>query len=477
MKRVLLLLIASTLVFAACKKKAPEEEEKPDKFELPYSTESIAANKAFIESQARHLVKETEDLAKEKAIKTLQTLASLELPELSFLTESLEKVGKSKDKVAALSSTMHTMTNATTSEEVFKLNNAFGIYTYNSVEDSWTKTSANDRIELKFPSTKDGKTNNASLSILSKNSGISISTENVSTTREYDPETGDYVVTDEEIYKLTFELPSEIKVNLKVDGASSLDLNSTYSYHADGLPKEIKSELTIGAYKMLAELSNDNKEAKSTFTFKKGAQDLISINGGSKLNDISLAKLKNEEEIVADLISNANISMVLGKLEIHGIADFKQIQLDIKSLNLKEPNYNDYFKDLKYPEYADYPNKEAYDEAVDKYNADWRKIYEKYTSDTDTYEKDYYTGLSKALNLHTKLIVLNAEKEKIIASIVHEFVETIIETDTESSYSAGIEQLLLFGDGSKVSLKTFGDTGFETLKDNLESFLKLFKED
>ncbi len=56
-KTTALLLIAAPFVFSACKKSKDAEPENPPIYELPYNTEGVTANKAFMETEGRDFVK------------------------------------------------------------------------------------------------------------------------------------------------------------------------------------------------------------------------------------------------------------------------------------------------------------------------------------------------------------------------------------------------------------------------------------
>src|SRR5690606_16184167 len=95
MKRTLFFIALASLALASCKKADTDpKDEGGNPFELPYNKEGVTANKAFLEKEGRDFVDKIEDLSNNNAIKAFESLADLEIPELSLTTSALLKIGQ-----------------------------------------------------------------------------------------------------------------------------------------------------------------------------------------------------------------------------------------------------------------------------------------------------------------------------------------------------------------------------------------------
>lgn len=487
MKKPFLLLVAGTLVFTACKKSnnpGPEEEGKnEDVYELPYNKEGVTKNKAFIESEGREFVKKIDDLNTEPSIKALESLATLELPELSLVVNAIAKVGSSKEKIASINKVITQIAAASTEKESYKLSQAFGIYVYDAAKDTWKKTASTNKIEFQFPAIKGSKTNTAVLTIDYKNSGKSFTFTETEYSWNYNPNTGDWNESRTDVEK-TFELPAEITAKMTIGGSSVMSLTSAYTYHGDNLPKSANVDFKFGAYGAKTEVNNDSKLVKVAFSFSKGAETLISASANSNFSSLSYDKIMSDDSEIEDLFQSANASLSLGGVTLAGELDFRTIDNILKPIRDKEPSYpywDDYFKGIVAPNSDDYPNYDAYEKALNEYNAKWDAADSKYDADvkkydiaSSKYEKEYATTLADALNKNTKLVIANTTTNQKIASVSFQVQESKYTSGKTTYYYYDTEPIMVFGDGSKVDFETFGETGFQKLIDDLENLINKF---
>lgn len=484
-KTTVLLLIAAPIVFSACKKSNDAEpESNPPIYELPYNTEGVTANKAFMESEGRDFVKKVDDLSSNTAIDALETFGSLEAPEVDITVNAIKKLGVGSQEIAAINSVLSTITTSVTEKKSYKLSKAFGIYKYNSTTKEWDLTASSDKIEFQFPATKNGTTNNTILTVTYKNSGKSYVFNSTDYNYVYNPQTGDYDIVEINTEE-TYELPSEILAKMTISGSEVLNLSSAYSYHDDKLPQLINVSLVLGSYAAKLETKTDSKVASFKFSFTKGSETLMALETNSNFSALSYDNLVNsEDDELLDLFVSANTTFSVGNLTLGGQLDYKTMHNELKTVRDKEPaspDWNTYFGNIKYPVYDDYNSYEEYQQAMNeyesKYNAAltlYNAAWDKYVSDNEKYEKEYYTLLANLLNKNGAVVVVNTKTKKKIASVTFVLQDDVQQYDDVTRHYYNVEPLLVFGDGSKISFEVFGDTGFENLIDDIEALLEKF---
>ncbi|QEC40999.1 hypothetical protein [Pseudobacter ginsenosidimutans] len=482
-KTTALLLIAAPLVFSACKK---SKDSDSSIYELPYNTENVTANKAFMETEGREFVKKIDDLSSNPAIDALENFNMLEAPEVDITVNAIKKLGAGTLEIAAINSALSSITTTSIPEKKsYQLSKAYGIYKYNQNTGNWDLTASNDKIEFHFPATQNGTSNNTVLTITYKNSGKSW----VFNSTHYDyvenPETGNYEIV-EVTTEETYELPSELSARMTINSSEVMNLSSNFSYHEDKLPQLVNVNLSLGAYTAKLETKNDNKLASFKFSFAKGAETLMALETNSNFNSLSYDKLVNsEDDEELDLFLSANTTFAVGNVTMGGQIDYKAMHNELKTVRDREPaypDYNTYYGNLKYPKYEDYNNQQEYQAAVDEY---WDKVevannlydaaFKKYLSDNEKYEKEYYTLLANLLNKHGAAVVVNTKTKKKIAAITFELKDNERPYGETTIHEYNVEPLLVFGDGSKVSFEAFGETGFENLIDDIEALLEKFE--
>ena len=477
-KSTICFVLAAILVLSCSKKKEPEGIIEKETFELPYNKEGVTANKAFIESEGRDLIKKIDDLSTDPSIKAFESLAELELPEVSIVTSSLVKIGTAKEKFAAINNLLAEVSTSGKSYESYKLSKAYGIYKYNHTSKDWDKTASNDKIEFHFPALKGGRTNNAILTVSYKSSGKTIDYTRTEYEYVYNQKTNQY---DEKITEVEtkVELPSDFNSSLTVGGNKIFDLNSNFAYHSDNLPKEAKVNLKFGSYAISSEVSNTNKKTSANFEWKKSNDVLISINANSDYNEISYNKLNElDEDEALDYLISGNTNIQVANLKIAGELNFKKIYNELKPIADTEPDYDSYFANINYPEFADYQNNSAYQKALDEYYEKQEAASEKYNNAYASYEKKYSAAAANSLNKNSAVLIVNTKTNNKIASLTFEQKEEKYEyyngVKNVVNYYYEVEPLLVFGDGSKIDFESFGETGFEKLIDDIEDLINKF---
>jgi hypothetical protein len=484
-KTTVLLLIAAPIVFGACKKSKDSEPENPPIYELPYNTEGVTANKAFMETEGRDFVKKIDDLSSNPAIEALENFNMLEAPEVDITVNAIKKIGAGTQEIAAINSALSTITTSVTEKKSYKLSKAFGIYKFNQITKEWDLTASNDKIEFHFPATQNGNTNNAILTITYKNSGKSYVFNSTNYDYVYNSQTQRWEAIEINIEE-TYELPSEIMAKMTINSSEVMNLSSNYSYHEDKLPQLIDVNLSLGSYAAKLETKNDNKLASIKFSFAKGAETLMNLESNSNFNSLSYDKLVNSEDDEAlDLFVSANTTFALGNVTMGGQLDYETMHNELKTVRDREPatpSYETYFGSIKQPNPDDYSSNEAYQQAVNEYyekveaaNTLYYAAYAKYVEDRELYKKEYYTLLANLLNKNGAVVVVNTKTKKKIASVTFQLKDEAYQYGDVTRHYYNVEPLLVFGDGSKISFEVFGETGFENLIDDIEALLEKFE--
>lgn|GEM_PF-1536165 len=438
------LMLSAVAIFGACKKDNPavDSEQDPENvFELPYNTDGVEVNKAYVETQGRDVVAKIDGLADESAFKTLNQLFSLNAPELDITASAVISLGQGPNKMAAISRSLSIMAEA---NEVARLSSVYGIYTYNQDDEAWDKTASSDKLEFRFPATG-GSQNNGVLTLTYTSDG-------------------QVVALDEE----QVELPTAINATLTVDDKEVLSLISSYAYEADNLPKKISIALEVGDYK--AELLAEKGPVTAAgVAFSKGSEKLIELRLDAEAGDFDRATFENEDDL-ADLIGESNALFRLGNLQLVGFFDVK--------------SYINAVPDLTYPEYPNYSDyvpssliwgSVAYENAVKQYNAAYRE----YRAAYEIVDKELMEAEVAALKAHSKFVAVNLTTQKRIASIDfqlydEEYCYNLDDEGETCDVYYYYEPILVFGDDSRISFDEFANTGFDRLFSDLEKLIEKF---
>jgi hypothetical protein len=373
----------------------------------------------------------------------------------------------------------------TTERKSYILSKAFGIYKYNQSTKKWDRSAASDKIEFQFPATEKGSTNNTVLTITYKNSGKSYVENSTHYNYVYNTQTGNYDVVEINTEE-TYELPSEGKARMTINNSEVLNLTSNYSYYEDKLPQLINVNLSLGSYTAKLETKNDNKLVSFKFSFGKGAETLMTLETNSNFSSLSYDKLVNSKDDEAlDLFVSANTTFAVGNVTMGGQIDYKTMHNELKTVRDREPASPDwatYFAGIKYPNYNDYSSYDAYQKALNEYNAKWDAAYklydsanQKYKKDHELYEKEYNTLLVSLLNKNAAAVVVNTKTKKKIASVTFQLKDDVYQYGNTTEHYYSVEPLLVFGDESKVSFEVFGETGFDNLIDDIDALLEKFE--
>ena len=432
--RIVLALCAGLFLFS-CKKNNDNPSATPDPFQLPYNKISVENNKAFLEKEGRDFIKKIEDLPNLKGIDVLEVLADLNAPDINFEQRQIINIGRKSQKAGAVLK-VATEINKPSSRKK-GLNELFGIFTYDRANDKWIETASDDKLSFIFPSTSNGSTNDASLTLTYKSSGIVLAPQD-----------------DEDSY----ELPSEITGSLQVGAETLLTVSSAHSYYSDGLPKTTDTKIVLGAYSFANLFKNENNIIDASLSISKSDSKLIEWTVSSKNKSFNLQQLENAER-ADEILGEANSIVTIGNVKIATWADIGQF-----AANEKE---------FEYPDWGTYFENVNWDNEQEVNNA-YRQFYQ---ADAAVQKEEANHGLA-LYKQYSKAVVVNTLTNELLCSIDYAVKE---ETNCQQYYTEEIcttdtylEPILVFGDSSKVNFEVFGDTGFENLKTDYENFADRF---
>lgn len=408
-------ILFSALLLGAlvsCKKKDLNSEPPVlPPVKLEYSKLSIEKHKEALEDNGINFLAKINTLPNEKFIAALTRLAELDLEIISnsvvgrqIISTSFAAKNNNVDRIFSA------LTSANTGVKSGALNEFYGIYTFDSKSNKWTKTASSDKFEINYPATASATENNAVLTATYTASKVTASVDGT-----------------------TYELPAAVNATLKVDGKEELKLASTYEFNTDGTPLKTNINLALGSFAFKIDISNDLKVLNSSLSISKGTETLFSLhvtgNGNTNFNVIK------DAERFEEVLKNANTAMQIMNIQIAGQIDIKAIA-DANKANENLPEKEQYKKKAEA-----YNNNAAVLAFYKKENAIIAKT--ELVSVEDSYTYSYY----------------DPEKGKEV-------------TETHFYYST--EPRLVFQDGSKLSMKEFTKSGFKKLIADFEAYANRF---
>lgn len=403
------LLIGALL---SCKKKDLNTDppvEPP--FKLEYSKLTIVQHKEALVDNGINFLAKINTLPNEKFIAALTRLAELDLEIISNSVVGRQIISTSfaakNNNVDAIFSAL---TSANTGVKSGALNEFYGIYTFDSKLNKWTKTASSDKFEIHYPATVAATENNAVITATYTASKVTASVDGTN-----------------------YELPASVNATLKVDGKDELKLTSTYEFNTDGTPLKTNINLALGSFAFKIDISNDLKVLNSTLSISKGTETLFSLNAiGNGNTNFNVIK---DAEKFEDVLKNANTSMQIMNIKIAG-------QIDIKAI----ADATEATKNL--------PKKERYSKKAEIYNSN-ANILAFYKAENAIIAKSELVSVEDSYTY----TYYDYEKQKEV-------------TVTNFYYST--EPRLVFKDGSKLSMKEFAKSGFKKLINDFEDYTNRF---
>jgi hypothetical protein len=447
MKKLLFLifpLLFLAAMFSSCKKdNASDSAEK-------FSTLSVEANKAIIETAGVDFVKAM------KRMRTIQTIDAIY--NLGDILSSSDSIGFILSKDSKIFSTLETF--AATANGEKKPNDLFktmvssrgltgdpksikefwdsnvGTYTWNKTLNDWTKVLGGNKFIFLFPSTNIAATNDATLTIYNY-TGIQIT----------DPFYPDY----------TGDLPVSLSADLKVGTKTLITLVFGAEYNTGGIPKAIASDLTIENFKFEVDISNDTKAVSVSYKFLENTTvilDLGAIGAGlfTKSNYDANTTTKTDTYSNWEYVWNPNTQQYDYKLVTYTNSwDETAFEEILNSANAHFQLFNIALRgDIDVKGLVDQLKLIDADKESSKINQ-------------ETADNRYASKINEYLNLR----LVNVTNNEIMAK-AQSYVVMENNYGTPNTY---IDFRLTFNDGSLIDMQTYTDSGFSNFVNELNGLI------
>lgn len=438
----------------------PKEETLQEQIarisKLPYSSLAPGDQKVKLEVEANEMLVQMEKTKNSGAIEAIQNLGNL-------LGLSPVDVfgGKNGNKV----------------EDVLKVADVYGIYTWNNNEKIWTKASSSTELKFIFPAKIKGTENNATFSAKSVSSDIKLKLTDTYGSWSYDPKTQLYVQSP--TINDYFFLPTSADATLTIGGAQAATFVSSAKY-ANGIatPDQASYKMVLNDGYTL-EVSGNKKATDNTGkgSFTYNGKTLVEFTAGSTADIDGLLK----DEQLAQYRGKANgLAKIMDNFIIIADADNAGEAKDDEALE----------KSLVYPDYPIY----------NKRNSDYKAFY----TALNAYYQKQSEGYANNLNKNIKLTLVSKKDGTKIADIIqrsekngsHSVQLPIWYTSTDLTnypdggyWRSGKEEnsekitlqyhqevyYLKFNDNTQVAMSVYFSEGFEKIKADFDKFLGSFK--
>ena len=442
-RSIFFIVAAAVVAFSSCKK---------DDENLPFNKLTAEENKEVVETSAIKAA-QTFDAMKDHAVMDAMVSLDNNLNASDPLSSKITKKSKVtltvntlagletgetgiRDVFAALATPAEFSDDPETIQEVW--DDAVGTYTWNSGTESWDYEANAEEIVFLFPSTPDGTTNNATLTIYDY-TGVEI------TSPIDDEYSGD--------------LPVSLNLKLEIDELEVLTYTFAVEYNDDGIPSSIASDLTMEPYKFSVDVTNNDEEISATYQFTDDGDVIIMIQGGidgnftqenidentyivtdtyewtdyrynettQQYEYVTVTETDEWEEVeIGGIIHTGNVKLQLYNISVVGVGDVTAIADSIEAM---------------------YPDD--------------------YWDDPDYDEKTMTEREADMMNEHLQIFVIDEDSRKKIADVEAYVVEDIDDWGTDYY----IDFRMVFGDGSLVDLETYFEEGFEDVVDELNDII------
>jgi hypothetical protein len=390
---------------------------------LPYSALTPEQQKLKLETEANAALVEMDKLKTSSAIEAIQNLESLlSISSIDFLN------GKTDNGI----------------NDLINVSEVYGIYTWNNVNNTWTKTVSTSDLKFVFPAKKNQTTNNAVLSSKAVSSGIKETL-------------GD----SDEIY-----LPSFVDATLSINNtqAGSIVLNAKYT-NGNSRPEETGYKIVLNdgyVWENNAKKGTPNSFNTSFLYNNKNIMSFV-VDSNAKIdelldNDTVLNSYRGKGNVLVKVLDNF---VIIGNMDLEAIS-------------------ND-------------------EEAFDKNNKrpDYRS--KNYYTDTNIYEKNKAESDVSIYNKNTKLILVSRKDGSKVADFVLRASKGYLHTDNQEwiedktvpvyggywswNWQSGTVQTiqyyntntyLRFKDNTEVETNVYFSTGFDALETKFTDFIDSF---
>jgi hypothetical protein len=431
MKKIFSIVLCGGLILASCSK----DDNSSEKF----STQSVEANKAFVEESGVQFV---------GAMKRMESLQTIDLL-MNF--ESLNSTqfvkGTALNRNSKLNSTINALLTAASTRKLNGVFNAManpyelksteptslqqfwnesvGTYTWNPQLSDWTFAQGGTKVIFLFPSSETATTNDATLTI-SNYQGVTISS----------PVEEDY----------TGDLPSALNIELKKGTNVLLTYVFGATYNNEGIPSSVASDLTVETFKFEVDLTNNSSEVSVNYKLSENNNTLIDLGISGKGNfteqnfDANTHEF-TEDRTYIDYVYNSNTQewdeVTYTEPYTYDKTDFEEI---INSASA-------HFQILNVALRGDI-NIKGLKDGLDALNED---------------SQDFYETAVEKINDGVNLRLVNATNDEIIAK-----AEAYVANSIEGK---NFDFRLTFGDNSTVDAQTYFEQGFGDFIDEINELI------
>lgn len=466
-KFLLLSLVASQLMISCSSDETPEttdpvvvdppkeltlEEEIANIVKQPYSNLTPAEQKVKLEVEANEMLVQLDKTKSSGAIEALENLGRLlDLSSVDIFD------GKSGNGV----------------EDILQVSGVYGIYTWNSTQKIWIKTTSSTELKFVFPAKSSQTTNNASFSAKSVSSDIKVKFEDSYGYWTYNEQTQQSVyvpAVNDHIF-----LPTSADAVLTIDSKEAATFTQTAKY-ANG--KDVPTDF---AYKMTL---NDGYtwEMSSTKAVANAAKASLTYNGKS-LIDFNAGS--NAE--IDKLIDNDELIQYRGKA--NGLIKLMDNFVIVANMDLATAAADDAVidKTIVFPTLANANTRDA--------------NYKVYYTAQNTYNQKRSEAKAATFNKNIKLILVSKKDGTKIADIVQHTKEQDYSypshlprwIDNEYYDNGGYwtydengeviimkyyqeDYYLKFNDNTEVEMSAYFSEGFTSFEAKFEEFIAAFNK-
>ncbi|MCM0664749.1 hypothetical protein [Flavobacterium tyrosinilyticum] len=432
-KLLLLSLIASQLMISCSSDNSDEviPEVKPDpkpEVELtleeqiaallkqPYSSLTPDQQKTKLEAEANEMLVQLDKTKKLSALETIENLNNL-------LQESPVDIfnGKSGNGI----------------EEALTVSGAYGVYTWNSTQKIWVKTSSSTELKFVFPAKKTQTTNNAAFTAKSTSSDIKFLTIDTYGEWAWNSTTSQYTQVKPDLNDWYY-LPTSADAVLTIDNAPAATLSLTAKY-ANGkqVPTDLGYKVTLidGYTWEMSSIKAVQNTAKAALTYN--GKNLLSFTGGSSTE-------------VDKLIGNDELGQYRGKA--NGLLSLMDNFVVIADMDLAKDAADRIALDKNMP----YPTSST-------------------PSEMSIYNKKYAEAKVANFNKNIKLILVSKKDGTKIADIVQYAEKEVNGYSSEIDYYNAVNYLK-FNDKTEVEMGVYFSKGFDTFYAKFNDFSASFQQ-
>ena len=456
MKIKILFFALCAFVISSCNK---DDESEDVNLEKPvYAEKTVAETKVDMENTGVKMVTELKAMNEDQGVK-----ATVNLLELVNGGNGVNGSIKSSAYFQVMAAVKNISGNNPDANVIFKslkgessnslvaeFDKIAGVYTYNFLtqEFDFVANVSSGQVVFKFPASiasKRAKNNDGKL-VISKPKFV----------------TGNFTA----ISSTTKELPSELKYELSVGTAVVSSYSFTASYTTDGIPSSVESKLTLGAFELKVTYGYKETELTANYSFTHGSTTILDL-GGTAGGKFTKAAIDNAQEIktIKDTSSYVYYNWDTYEYDtIVNIYEYEETETFPERV-LYNANAHFQFMDMKIVGQVDFAN---------------------FMKDVRLGEEKKYPEDSAAsiINRDMALIVVYASDNKAVAKAQaytknEQYEEYDCQYDNNWNYSCTtvqktrkvVDVQMVFADGTKSTMETYFNQGFNNLITNFNSFI------